>query len=337
MITRVKLVRWLVIVVLLGGVFLIVRYTRDEPSPEPLERVSIGISATSLLPALIHIADNEGFFQEEGLDVEIEGYPTGKAALAATLNGEVDMGTVADIPIVFNSFERDDFAVWVTILDSAQHAKALARKDRNISMPSDLVGKTIATSVGTTSHFFMITFLALNKVDINQVEIVNMNPSEMVDAIVNGEVDAICGWEPNVMKAAERLGENALLLPSEVGYMATFSLVSRDDFIVGNPESIRRVIRALNSAEEFTEKNREESVDILASRLQIDREEIDRLWDGYRFRLSLSQSLLVTLEDEAKWVIRSNFTNKTEIPNFLDYIYMDALEEVKPDSISIIH
>ena len=106
MITRAKLVRWLVIVVLLGGVFLIVRYTRDKPSPEPPARVSIGISATSLLPALIHIADSKGFFRGEGLDVEIEGYPTGKAALAATLNGEVDMGTVADIPIVSNSFER---------------------------------------------------------------------------------------------------------------------------------------------------------------------------------------------------------------------------------------
>lgn len=119
--------------------------------------------------------------------------------------------------------------------------------------------------------------------------------------------------------------------------MATFSLASRDDFIVDNPESIRRVIRALNNAEEFAKKNREESIDILASRLEIDREDIDKLWDGYRFRLSLSQSLLVTLEDEAKWAIRSNFTNKTEIPNFLDYFYMDALEEVKPESISIIH
>jgi len=326
-----------VIVVLLGGVFLIVRYTRDEPSPEPLERVSIGISATSLLPALIHIADNERFFEEEGLDVEIEGYPTGKAALAATLNGEVDMGTVADIPIVFSSFKRDDFAVWVTILDSAQHTKVLARKDRNINMPKDLLGKTIATSLETTSHFAMVTFFALNKMDMDQVEIVDMKPLEMVDAIVKGEVDAICGWEPNVTMAAERLGENALLLPSKVGYMATFSLVSRDGFIVDNPESIRRVIRALNNAEEFAEKNREESIDILASRLETDREDIDKLWDGYRFRLSLSQSLLVTLEDEAKWAIRSNFTNKTEIPNFLDYFYMDALEEVEPESISIIH
>ena len=183
----------------------------------------------------------------------------------------------------------------------------------------------------------MVTFFALNRMDIDQVEIVDMKPSQMVEAIVNGEVDAIFGWEPNVTEAAERLGDNALLLPSEVGYMATFNLASTDDFIEDNPESIRRVIRALTKAEEFAEQNREESVDILASRLETDREDIDKLWDGYEFRLSLSQSLLITLESEAKWLIRSNFTNKTEIPNFLDYIYMDALDEIRPESISIIH
>ena len=124
----------------------------------PLERVTIGISATSLLASLVHIAEKRGYFLEEGIDVEVKGYPTGKAALAATLSGEVDMGTVADTPIVSNSFERNDFAVILTIVDSAQHSKVLTRKDRDINTPQDLIGKKIATTIGTTAHFFMVTF-----------------------------------------------------------------------------------------------------------------------------------------------------------------------------------
>ena len=38
------------------------------------------------------------------------------------------------------------------------------------------------------------------------------------------------------------------------------------------------------------------------------QEDIDKLWDGYRFRLSLSQTLIVTLEDEARWAIRNPFS-----------------------------
>jgi len=312
--------------------------TQEKPGkPEQFEKVTIGISTTSLLPSLIHIAEEKGYFLEEGIDVEIKGYPTGKAALAATFNGEVDMGTVADTPIVFNSFERNDFTVFVTILDSTQHAKALARKDRGINTPQDLIGKKVATTIGTTAHFFMSVFLTLNGIDVSDVEIVNMKPGEMVVAIVNGDVDAICAWEPKVLNAAKNLGDNAIILPSDVGYKATFNLVTMNDYIENNPELIRNVIKALVKAEEFASNNREESIDIIASRLETDREDIDKLWDGYRFKISLSQSLIVTLEDVARWSMRNNFTDKAEIPNYLDYIYMDALEEAKPEAVGIIH
>lgn len=307
-----------------------------EKPAEPLEKVTIGISATSLLPALVHIAEDRGYFLEEGIDIEVKGYPTGKDALAATFSGEVDMGTVADTPIVSNSFERNDFAVFVTIVDSAQHSKALARKDSNINTPQDLVGKKVATTVGTTAHFFMAVFFIMNGIDASDVEIVNMKPGEMVEAIVNGDVDAIFAWEPNILKATKSLGDNAIILPSNVGYEATFNLAAMNDYIENNPELIRSVIKALVKAEEFVSNNREESIDIIASHLETDREDIDKLWDGYRFKISLSQSLILTLEDVARWSIRSDFTDKTEVPNYLDYIYMAALEEVKPEAVTII-
>ncbi len=182
----------------------------------------------------------------------------------------------------------------------------------------------------------MSVFLTLNGIDVSDVEIVNMKPGEMVEAIVNGDVDAIYAWEPNVLNAAKKLGDNAIILPSDMGYIATFNLVTMNGYIENNPELIRNVIKALVKAEEFASNNREVSIDIIASRLETDREDIDKLWDGYRFKISLSQSLIITLEDVARWSMRNNFTDKTEVPNYLDYIYLDALEDVKPEAVGII-
>jgi NitT/TauT family transport system substrate-binding protein len=310
--------------------------TAAEKPAEPPKQVSIGISATSLLPALVHIADEKGYFLEQGLDVVIAGYPTGKAALTAALDGEVDVATVADTPIAFFGLERNDFSVFVTIVDSTQHAKALARKDRNITTPQDLIGKKVATTIGTTAHFFMATFFALNGIDASDVTVVDLRPGETVEAIMAGDVDAIFAWEPNVSRAAERLGDNALMLPSMVGYLSTFSLAAKNEFIESHPELLAGMIRALSEAEQFADRNRDESIDILASRLAADREAIDRLWDGYGFRLSLSQTLLTTLEDEARWAIRSGLSDRTEVPNYLGFIHLDALDEVRPEVISII-
>ena len=93
-ITVVTVVMALVIGISVGG-------CQQKPGkPEQFEKISIGISDTSLLPTLIHIAEERDYFLEEGIDVEVKGYPTGKVALAATFNGEIDMGTVADTPIV---------------------------------------------------------------------------------------------------------------------------------------------------------------------------------------------------------------------------------------------
>ncbi len=55
------------------------------------------------------------------------------------------------------------------------------------------------------------------------------------------------------------------------------------------------------------------------------------------FILSLSQVLIIAMEDEARWAIKNNLTDATEVPNYLDYIYFDALEAVKPDAVNIIH
>ena len=305
-------------------------------SPGPPEKVTIGISATSLLASLIHIADEKGMFLAEGVDVEIKGYATGKAALEALFEGDVDMATVADTPIVTNSFKRDDFSVVATIVDSALDHKVLARRDRNIATPGDLVGKRVATTIGTSAHFFLTTLLVRNGLDISDIEITNLKPGEMVGAITSGDVDAIATWEPNILKSQQLLGENGVVLLGLTRYEATFSLVTFNEFIENNSDLLVKVVTGLVKAEEFSSTNREESIDIMASRLEVDRADIVSLWQDYRFRVSMSQTFLLTLDDVARWLILNNLTDKAEVPNFLDYVYVDALDEVKTEAVTII-
>jgi hypothetical protein len=52
--------------------------------------------------------------------------------------------------------------------------------------------------------------------------------------------------------------------------------------------------------------------------------------------LVLDQSILVSLEDEARWAMNERLTDKKEIPNYLDFIYVDALEQAKPETVTII-
>lgn len=53
--------------------------------------------------------------------------------------------------------------------------------------------------------------------------------------------------------------------------------------------------------------------------------------------LGLDQALLDDLEDQARWIIRYQYTDQTQIPNFLEAIYAKPLKEVKPTAVSIIN
>ena len=70
--------------------------------------------------------------------------------------------------------------------------------------------------------------------------------------------------------------------------------------------------------------------------MNLQKEDVAAHWDEFTFEISLDQSLLINIESEARWAINNNLTDATEVPNYLDYIYLDALEEVRPNAVTII-
>ena len=73
----------------------------------------------------------------------------------------------------------------------------------------------------------------------------------------------------------------------------------------------------------------------MAKRLNQDQDLISEIWNDFTFEILLEQSLIIELEDVARWAIKNNLTTGTKVPNYLNYIYLDALAEVKPEAIFI--
>lgn len=99
---------------------------------------------TSLVTAPVWIAENKGYFREEGVNVKIEEFGSGRTALAAMLNqGNLDMVTVAQTPVMFNSFNRNDFVIIAAMACSDNDVKVLVRQDKGIKNALDLKGKKV--------------------------------------------------------------------------------------------------------------------------------------------------------------------------------------------------
>ena len=57
---------------------------------------------------------------------------------------------------------------------------------------------------------------------------------------------------------------------------------------------------------------------------------LPRVWPENHFSLTLDQSLVLAMEDEARWMIKNNMTHATVVPDFGNSIYPDTLDAVKP-------
>ena len=328
----------IVVVVLLGiGTWLVQKQL--SPSPKytgPVKSAVLGVEV-GMLPAAVWVAENKGYFLEEGLDLTIKGFDSGRLSLLAMLNDRsVDISTVAPTPIMFNSFARQDFLIFATFVHSDDDIKVIARKDKGISTIEDLKGKKIGTPAGTTGQFFLAAFLTYNGLPASEVEVVDIRPSQLPGALESNEVDAIVIWEPHAYNARQLLQNRVTRLPSSEVYRTTFNFMVMKDYALDNPEILKRFLLAIDRATTFIKDHKEESQELIANRLKLDRKVITALWDDFVFEVSLDQSLILTLEDEAKWAIKNNLTDKTKVPNYLDFIYLDALEVVKPEAITVI-
>jgi NitT/TauT family transport system substrate-binding protein len=286
-----KKTRIIIAIIVVIGI-LISSCIQQKEKPAELEKATLGVE-TSLLPAAVWIAENKGYFLEEGLDLTIKEFDSGRLSFLDMLNEGVDISTVAPTPIMFNSFDRQDFSIFATFVYSYDDVKVIARKDKGISTAIDLKGKKIGTPAGTTGQFFVEAFLIHNGIASSEVEVIDIAPLDLPEALNSGQVDAIVIWEPHGYNAQKLLGDKAIRLPSSDVYKETFNFMVMKDFARGHPEALKKFLRAIDKATTFIashEYGDKECHDIVAERLNLDREVMNALWDDFVFEISLESS-----------------------------------------------
>ncbi len=324
----------LVAVILIGlGIGSYFWLSQEEPGyTGPVENITLAAYAGEA-GALVYVAEDKGYFEKNGLEVNIIDYGSGKAAAVALINGEADIATSAGFVFVSNSFDYADLRVLGTVA-TAEVKELVARKDKGITTTDDLIGKKIGVTRRSGAEFLLGVFLTFNGISLQDIELVDLKPSEMMEAISNGDVDAVFTWDPNVFNIKEELGDNAISWSG--GQDFYFVLLTKEDWIENNPVAAERFIRAVLEAEDYIESNSEESKEFVADRFDYELDYIDYSWPKQEFVVVLEQAMLITFEDQARWAISENLTDKTDVPNYFNYIYFDALEEVKPEAVTMI-
>jgi NitT/TauT family transport system substrate-binding protein len=303
--------------------------------PGKLETLTVAMVPTEL-SALFYVAKAQKSFAANGLQVTLkEDYDSGASAAAGMLNGEADIALAAEFPIVRQVFNKKDITSLGAIA-KYENTYIIWRTDSGIKTIQDLKGKKVGVTLKTISEFYLGRTLDLNGMNIQQVTLIDTRAPDSQKAIAGREVDAVATWEPWVAQINQRMRKEVITMPLQSGQYAYWNLVSTSGWMNNHPNVIKRLIKSLVQAESYLASHQSEAKAIVRKQMNFDDAYLEIIWQRYQFSLSLDQSLITAMEDEARWMIKNKLTSEETVPNFLNNIHEDALKAVKPEAVSII-
>lgn len=218
----------------------------------------------SYLPVIVAV--EKGLFKKQGVNVTQRIFPSGADAMLAfkTLRASFVASAVLPSVILWN----DGDAVGVGRLFAAPDYQA-AVVSSSIKSPADLQGKKIATRLGSSAEFFLYSYLKKHSIDAKQLKILDLSPNETLSAFVSGQIDGFFLWVPYPALAQKAMSDKARILATSRGYFTeNIYLTANKAFAESNPETVSKVIRALQESIQYTKSNPEDAAAIVARKLR---------------------------------------------------------------------
>ena len=281
----------------------------------------------------LYVAQQRGFFADEQLEVAITDCIGGARCLRQVLDDKADLATTSEMPVVLQAFAHADVAILATLAHASDNLKLIARKASGVTRSEQLDGRKVGVIAGTAAQYLLETHLLNVGVDPHHVAMVPLQAEETVAALQSARVDAVAVWEPYGYAALHGPDAVGLRLPLGGGYIESYNLVGRQAQFVRREDTMVRLLRAVERAEQFIQSHPAEAQAILREQLKLDQHFVDWVWGGLAFRLSLDQALLSTMEGEVRWAQREGHVAGSARPNVLTLIHAGPLKAVKPGAV----
>ncbi len=261
-----KIIYFLVsIVILIAIISLFFIDLNKGNDKKNLEKIRVAEVAHTIFYAPQYAAISQGFFEDEGLDIELILTPGADKVTAAVLSGDVDIGFSGSEACiyVFNGGEKDYLKTFAQLTQKDGTFLVSRTKIENFSLDM-LKGKDVIG--GRKGGMPEMTFeWALRQNNIDPVKDVNIDTSvafaAMSGAFIGGQGDFVTLFEPNALQLEKQgLGYVVASIGELGGVVPYTSYSARTSYIKDNPEIIEKFTKAIQKGLDFVHNNDDKTV-----------------------------------------------------------------------------
>jgi taurine transport system substrate-binding protein len=277
---------------------------------ELLDKIRIAFFDGSSVGAISEEEDTFKELEDAGVEVEILYFESGRDINNAFVSGSVDIGYIGTSPAGLGLGTGIDYEV-AGVLSATDDAEGLAVKnDSGIETAEDFVGKTVATTFSTTSHYSLLNYLAYYGVDASDVNIVDIGTSDIYAAWARDDIDAAFVWTPTLTELINDDGK--LLITSgevgDLGFPVSELVMVNKQFGEKYHDAVSAVMAGLINVNDIKLNNHEQAVSDLADYLMIDEDYAESELNG---------SIILTAEDQLSEKYLGTTGNVGNIANVL--------------------
>ena len=239
----------------------------ESEEGKKLEEVNVVLDwYPNAVHSFIYTAIEKGYYEDEGLKVNIQFPSNTNDAISMTAAGKADLGIyyLQDVAMARGN-EKIPVKAVGTIVQSPLSI-ILSLKDKNITSPKDLVGKKIGYGGTALSEGIISTMLENVGEDPESADAVDVG-FDLMSSMTTNQVDATIGCLLNheVPQMEEEGFELNYFYPNEYGVPNYYELVfvTGEDTLNKNSEKISKFLKASKKGFEDMKNNSDESLEIL--------------------------------------------------------------------------
>lgn len=240
------------------------------------------------------VALDKGYYKAEGLDVTIDPGASSVEPINRVATGTYQMG-FADINslVKYRDNTQNPPVKAVMMVYDTPAFSIVTLKDKGISKPKDLEGKTLGAPAPDGAYAQWPIFVAANNIDASKVKIENIGFPVREPMLAQGRVDAITGfWFSSYMnlKANGVKDEDiVVLLMRDYGVdLYGNALMANPDFAKNNPKAVAGFVKATIKGIQETIKDPESAIDALMKRNAIANRDVEL----QRLKMSLERNFV---------------------------------------------
>ncbi|MCC6389958.1 MAG: ABC transporter substrate-binding protein [Bryobacterales bacterium] len=220
-----------------------------------------------------YLAQGLGYFSDEGIEIRIDGFPSGAKAFQAMIGGSVDVAVINYVHNIQVAGEGQRIRSFFVLGRRASNALVVApQAAKRIMRVEDLKGATIGvTSPGGATHLWLNHQMALHGIQETGFRVVGIGTgASAIAAVESGRVEAVSVMAGDLFPLQKRQPEAKILVDASTveGLRESYGseayvngvLSAKQEWLDGNRDTARRIGRAVLRATRWMGSHKAEEI-----------------------------------------------------------------------------